>query len=92
MICICNEEVDDLHDDCVLRAQMGGIGHVTDHEHWCVRRHDPDMGLSYRESARRVVVWVKANGWQAAERAAKSTIGLRAAIRAVGILDEGMVP
>lgn len=43
-----------VHRECSLRAVMGGIGHVTDHERWCVGEHDPDAGLTYRESALRV--------------------------------------
>lgn len=43
------------HYECIFRSVMGGIGHHEDHSYWCVNMGDPDMGLSYRESARRVV-------------------------------------
>lgn len=42
------------HIECGLREVMGGIGHHLDHAYWCGEQHDPDGGLSYRESARRV--------------------------------------
>jgi hypothetical protein len=50
------------HRVCLLRNVMGGIGHLTDHEHWCSEMHDPDMGLSYYESALLVDEWVYKNG------------------------------
>lgn len=43
------------HAECGLREVAGGIGHHLDHEHWCEQLHDPDGGLSYRESA--ACVW-----------------------------------
>jgi hypothetical protein len=43
-----------VHRECSLRSVLGGYGHFTDHAYWCVRRHDPDGDLSYRESALRV--------------------------------------
>lgn len=46
------------HRVCLLRNAMGGIGHLTDHEHWCKEMHDPDMGLSYYDSALLVDEWV----------------------------------
>lgn len=42
------------HRECALRMVLGGIGHHLDHAHWCLEEHDPDGGLSYRESARAV--------------------------------------
>lgn len=41
------------HHECMFREVYGGIGHHADHERWCVQESDPDMGLGYRESARR---------------------------------------
>jgi hypothetical protein len=43
------------HRECALREVMGGIGHQIAHEYWCLQRHDPDAGLSYRHSAQ--LVW-----------------------------------
>jgi hypothetical protein len=54
------------HPECALRSVLGGIGHLTDHEHWCNGVGDPDMGLSYRESALRVAAWVAEHGVEAA--------------------------
>lgn len=42
------------HIECALRMVMGGWGHHVDHQLWCVERHDPDGGLTYRESAKKV--------------------------------------
>ncbi len=42
------------HKECSMRSVLGGIGHQLDHEHWCLEKGDPDMGLSYRESALQV--------------------------------------
>lgn len=52
----------EFHPECGLRSILGGIGHLTNHALWCVRKREPDMGLSYRESALRVAAWVRANG------------------------------
>lgn len=41
----------DQHRECAVRHAIGGIGHLADHAYWCLQRHDPDMGLSYRDSA-----------------------------------------
>lgn len=46
------------HRECSLRAVMGGIGHLENHQHWCLHMKDPDGGLSYRESALLVDNWV----------------------------------
>lgn len=51
-----------LHPECGTRSALGGIGHLTDHAHWCVEVGDPDGGLSYRESARQVLEWVREHG------------------------------
>lgn len=45
-----------MHWECVLRAVMGGIGHLLDHEHFCLSKNDPDAGLDYRTSAALVSV------------------------------------
>lgn len=42
------------HAECSLRSVAGGIGHHLNHEYWCLQMHDPDAGLTYRESARRI--------------------------------------
>jgi hypothetical protein len=42
------------HADCALRSVLGGWGHFVDHAFWCKTVGDPDGGLTYRESARRV--------------------------------------
>lgn len=39
------------HRACALREVLGGIGHLVDHDRWCVREGDPDAGMTYRESA-----------------------------------------
>jgi hypothetical protein len=56
----------DQHPECGLRMALGGIGHLTNHAHWCLEMHDPDAGLSYRESALLVAKWVEDNGLDAA--------------------------
>ena len=52
------EGVKPAHKECSLRSVMGGIGHQLDHLHWCREVGDPDMGLSYRESALQVWDWM----------------------------------
>lgn len=54
------------HRECMLRTVMGGIGHLTNHAYWCSMMHDPDMGMSRRESAVMVDHWVRNNGVEAA--------------------------
>lgn len=54
------------HYECGLRMVLGGIGHLTDHDYWCVENGDPDMGLTFRESAMGVAAWVKTHGIEAA--------------------------
>lgn len=51
-----------VHDDCALREVLGGIGHLVAHEYWCLQRHDPDAGLTYRKSALLVYHWVNIVG------------------------------
>jgi hypothetical protein len=46
------------HRECLLRNVLGGIGHLLDHQHWCIQMHDPDGGMTYRESAIAVDHWV----------------------------------
>jgi hypothetical protein len=53
-----------VHDDCNLREVLGGIGHLVAHEYWCLQRHDPDAGLTYRQSALLVYHWTKIVGAQ----------------------------
>jgi hypothetical protein len=36
------------HNECSLRSALGGIGHLWNHQYWCMERRDPDAGLSYR--------------------------------------------
>jgi hypothetical protein len=40
-----------MHRECSLREVIGGIGHLIAHEYWCRQHHDPDAGLTYRQSA-----------------------------------------
>jgi hypothetical protein len=49
-----------VHKECSLRSVMGGIGHLVDHDRWCVERGDPNGGLPYRESA--LLVWTFSAG------------------------------
>lgn len=39
------------HRECFLRNGVGGIGHLIAHDYWCTQHHDPDAGLTYRQSA-----------------------------------------
>jgi hypothetical protein len=55
-----------MHQECGLREVLGGIGHLLDHEHFCVRGRDPDGGFTYRQSARFVMMWVEIYGTEAA--------------------------
>lgn len=53
---LCKEPIEEpdlttSHRECMLREVLGGIGHQIAHEYWCLRRHDPDAGYTYRESA-----------------------------------------
>lgn len=40
-----------VHRSCMLREVLGGIGHLIAHEYWCEQKHDPDAGLTRRQSA-----------------------------------------
>ena len=42
------------HRECVVATVLGGIGHFVDHSYWCENVGDQHMGLSLRESGRRV--------------------------------------
>jgi hypothetical protein len=47
------------HYECGLREVMGGIGHHLAHEYWCGEpHHDPDAGLTRRQSAKMVVALI----------------------------------
>ena len=46
------------HRECGLREVLGGIGHLIAHEYWCLQHHDPDAGLTYRQSALLVDAYV----------------------------------
>ena len=46
------------HRECGLREVIGGIGHLIAHEYWCRQKHDPDAGLTYRQSALLVDAYV----------------------------------
>ena len=55
------------HYQCALREVMGGIGHLIAHDYWCgTPRHDPDAGLTYRQSAKLVWEFVQVVGTRAA--------------------------
>lgn len=51
-----------VHNDCVLRSVVGGIGHLEDHDYWCKQMGDPDGGRSSRQSAIEVAAWVREKG------------------------------
>lgn len=55
-------EVRESHVECLLRSVIGGIGHLRDHEFWCLTMQDPDGGESYRQSALAVAHWVMEHG------------------------------
>jgi hypothetical protein len=50
------------HRECALRNVIGGIGHLRDHDHWCLKMHDPDGGMTYRQSAIAADEWVHKRG------------------------------
>jgi len=54
------------HRECLLRSVLGGIGHLEDHQHWCIEVGDPDGGRTYRQSAIEVDEWVFEHGIEAA--------------------------
>ena len=48
------------HRACMLREVLGGIGHLIAHDYWCgPPRHDPDAGLTRRQSALLVDTFVR---------------------------------
>ena len=51
-----------VHHQCMLREVMGGIGHLVAHEWWCEQKHDPDAGLTRRQSSLLVEAWVHVMG------------------------------
>ena len=57
-----------VHIECSLREVMGGIGHLIAHEYWCTQEHDPDAGLTRRQSALLVAEYVKVVGVENAVR------------------------
>jgi hypothetical protein len=58
-----------IHRECSLRSVMGGIGHLIAHDYWCGEpRHDPDAGLTYRQSALLVDEFVAVVGVDEAAR------------------------
>ena len=59
-----NRGADRAHRVCLLRSALGGIGHLEDHDLWCVKRGDPDGGRSYYRSALEVDDWYAALGQQ----------------------------
>ena len=50
------------HRECALREVLGGIGHLIAHEWWCKVQHDPDAGLSRRQSAQLAWTWQRVVG------------------------------
>ena len=51
-----------VHWQCMLRSVLGGIGHLVAHDWWCVQQHDPDAGLTYRQSSLLAAAWVRTVG------------------------------
>jgi hypothetical protein len=50
------------HWQCSLREVIGGIGHLVAHPYWCTQMHDPDAGLTYRQSSLLVAAWIEVMG------------------------------
>lgn len=63
------------HRECLLRAVLGGIGHIENHSYWCHEMHDPDGGRTYRQSALEVDAWVHTHGTLSSTGPAGSTPG-----------------
>jgi len=59
-----------MHRECLLRSVLGGIGHLLDHNHFCINLKDPDAGLNFRTSALLVDVYVANIGIEEATRRA----------------------
>ena len=55
------------HRSCMLREVIGGIGHLIAHDYWCTQHGDPDAGLTRRQSALLVDVYVTIVGIEKAE-------------------------
>jgi len=56
-----------MHRECSLRSVIGGIGHLIAHNYWCQRDDpDPDAGLTFRQSALLVDLYVALVGVDAA--------------------------
>ena len=52
-----------VHWQCMLRQVLGGIGHLIAHDYWCGEpRHDPDAGLTYRQSSLLAAEWQRVVG------------------------------
>lgn len=51
-----------VHRTCQLREVTGGIGHLIAHEYWCLQKHDPDAGLTMRQSGLLVDAYVSIVG------------------------------
>jgi len=51
-----------VHNECQLREALGGIGHLIAHDYWCLQMHDPDAGLTSRQSAKLAVKWFEVVG------------------------------
>lgn len=51
------------HRSCMLREVTGGIGHLIAHDYWCAKpRMDPDAGLTRRQSALLVDLYIRLVG------------------------------
>ena len=56
------------HRECLLRTAVGGIGHLENHEYWCLEVGDPDGGRSSHQSALECDDWVVKYGIAASIR------------------------
>lgn len=69
---LCGEEMvvrdEPYHRQCMLREVSGGIGHHIAHPYWCEQMHDPDAGLTRRQSALLADLYVALVGVEAATR------------------------
>lgn len=62
------------HHECSVRMALGGIGHQIAHEYWCGEpHHDPDAGLTYRQSAKMVAALVEVLGIEEVARRGVTT-------------------
>lgn len=39
------------HLECIQQLYYGGIGHLENHDLWCLQQHDPYGGRTFRQSA-----------------------------------------